>query len=1541
MKRSLMIAVFLVWCFVPLGQVQVLADPTGWQSVPGPLGGSVAALVMSPAYASDHTAFAGLRGRGVYRTVDGGNAWRPLGLLDQVIIDLAISPNFAADHTFFAAVGLGPGSYTVYRSTDGGATWLQPYLTPYADGFKTLSGLSISPNYSADHTVYALGTAETYRSTDGGLVFVKAGGWFASHQVTALAFSPVYATDHTLFAAVAGMGVMKSIDGGGAWTATSLNFNSTALAVSPNYATDQMLAAIDAVTGHLFASTDGGVTRRELSLSVRVEGKHTLLFSHTFVDDHVMLAASSGDLSAYRSDDSGETWIPVGGFVGGGVFALALSPNTALDARAFAGASSGLYTSSDRGISWSQDNHGLPRLSVHSLAIAPNDPGILLAGTSFFEHKHFNANTPIEADGNFQLSKDGGQTWQVVIGLIDRVQQVAFSPDFANDQRAFAVTGVIGQDGYAQGGIYRSFNGGVNWEAVLSNAPCTALALSPNFAVDHTAWAYASSGPLGAGVLRSTDRGETWSRLSTEIAAETIVPSSNYAVDHVLFASTADGRLQKSIDGGEHWTPILNHPITALAISPAYGASQTLYAGVKETPNSSGELYRSGDGGATWQLLNTGIPVAWNSQKSNISVLSFAADGSVLAGVTYGDGSGGTLVYRSSDGAQTWQALGSDLTEVSLFDLTSTFNGNDSDQRGALTFYASTNSAVWRIDQQQRDPTEPGAWQGSGLWGGRAGLLAVSPNFVDDGLVFSGEVNEYHASEWGPGLSKSSDGGQTWRSVSQSADGSIALGGEAVHAYTFSPNFAADQLVFASTSRGLYQSTNGGDTWRVIEGVYTGFPGGVRALVLAPDYPTSGEMIATGGWGTLVVSRDFGQTWSGLPVPSSGVATYSPNFTVDHTIFTSGNDIDRSTDRGLSWTPVLTQGGYLALSPQFGVDHTAFAASTSWSGGVSKTLDSGTTWTPVLTGYVRLYLSPQYGTDQTIFALSNIEAGPYGANILYRSINGGATWITKTIGLSTTNIGGLILSPAFNVDHLMYAPGTDGLYRSSNGGLTWSVVPDFAHGSVSTVVFSPGWPAQPYLLVGTSQSVYRSIDGGTTWARMQGVRLLNASPLALAANDAQWFTGSEDGVYTSADHGQTWSPLGSLSAYINELAVSPAYASDHTVFATTSCNGCSGVGINRTTDGGETWKYVRSSDYGGALAISPQYATDHTIYVLGRGVSRSSNGGDSWTPIGTWPNSAQTYRWIALPPNYPDDSTIFVASPGFWRLPPGETEWQPAASGILSTTDISAIAVAPNYTQSHTLLAATVDYEMDGGHSSVFRSEDGGVNWQRSDSGLPNADWRSLAFSPRYAADHTVYLVSPQRLYRSIDNGHSWVAVGATPADLWLNQVAVSHAGEVIVSSSSGVQQYRTGFRDILLNGDAEADSGWSLSADSAGYATEISYHAQHGLRLGLANGSNRPIDSFATQTVTIPISATLAQLTLRLYPVSSEASLAPHSQAITPGDAQYVRLTLSGTHGISATLLWTLSNAQAWQRTSFDLTSYAGQTIGLRLGVINRVYSQ
>ena len=255
MKRCLLIAFTVVLCVASIGIPPSSAAPPAWQLSDGPRGGSVAALALSPDYANDRTVFAGLRGRGIYRSIDGGETWQPSGLSDQVIVDLAISPHYATDQTLFAAAGLSPAGFNIFRSTDGGATWQTPYLTPYPYGFKPLIGLSISPDFASDHTLYALNGAETYKSSDSGLTFYKAGGWFASHTIMNLVLSPGYDVDHTLFAGVKNDQLYKSIDGGAHWSPAALGGDISALAISSNYGGDQTVGAVTAIDGRVHLST--------------------------------------------------------------------------------------------------------------------------------------------------------------------------------------------------------------------------------------------------------------------------------------------------------------------------------------------------------------------------------------------------------------------------------------------------------------------------------------------------------------------------------------------------------------------------------------------------------------------------------------------------------------------------------------------------------------------------------------------------------------------------------------------------------------------------------------------------------------------------------------------------------------------------------------------------------------------------------------------------------------------------------------------------------------------------------------------------------------------------------------------------------------------------------------------------------------------------------------------------------------------------------------------------------------------------------------
>jgi len=261
----------------------------------------VAALVISPHYATDHTFFAGLRGHGVYRTDDSGDSWRRASPPDWVVVALAISPDYATDETLFAATGLPTIGFHVYRSTDEGNSWQE--VTPAWSSPPNPPILAVSPDFVTDRTLYVLGGLDTYVSTDGGATFVEAGGWLAAHNVVTLAFSPAHATDRTLFALVRNEGLYKSTDGGTTWNPTGLSGDLSAFAVSPDYASDRTLIAANRSTGVLTISTDGGDTWTPAGVMLGTGGRHTLLFSPTFGTDRIILVASSTDPGLYRSDD--------------------------------------------------------------------------------------------------------------------------------------------------------------------------------------------------------------------------------------------------------------------------------------------------------------------------------------------------------------------------------------------------------------------------------------------------------------------------------------------------------------------------------------------------------------------------------------------------------------------------------------------------------------------------------------------------------------------------------------------------------------------------------------------------------------------------------------------------------------------------------------------------------------------------------------------------------------------------------------------------------------------------------------------------------------------------------------------------------------------------------------------------------------------------------------------------------------------------------------------------------------------------------------
>jgi len=226
---------------------------------------------------------------------------------------------------------------------------------------------------------------------------------------------------------------------------------------------------------------------------------------------------------------------------------------------------------------------------------------------------------------------------------------------------------------------------------------------------------------------------------------------------------------------------------------------------------------------------------------------------------------------------------------------------------------------------------------------------------------------------------------------------------------------------------------------------------------------------------------------------------------------------------------------------------------------------------------------------------------------------------------------------------------------------------------------------------------------------------------------------------------------------IDEILVSPAYASDATLFTV------NGNGLYRSLDNGVNWTQLRPGATHLDVAISPAYATDRTLFTgghqgegWGEGVMRSTDGGDTWQPM--WNNL--TYlriEEIALSPAYATDQTLFAYSP-YMHLATHEAGYalqRSTDAGLSWSTMLTATAASELPAPAEVISTAAepplpLRIAEDG--SRLESSSDGGQSWTPIDLDLP-ADYRLDALLP--SPDGSLYLLGDANLWRIRDNGAS------------------------------------------------------------------------------------------------------------------------------------------------------------------------------------------
>jgi photosystem II stability/assembly factor-like uncharacterized protein len=570
--------------------------------------------------------------------------WTPIGPDGGVVRSLAADPG--APGVLYAGTEGGG----VWRSLDGGRSWA---TTPEGLGAAPVLSLAASAG-----RVYAGNYYSMHVLGDGAAAWRQVGPFPFGPQ--AFAIDPGHPEQVWAAGENRGDGVLFSDDGGEQWRPKlRLTDPFRTLAIAPTVPPTVYAAGHEGI----FASTDTGINWRQLNprmnpadsageIEVDPEDAQTLYVtsflalwkttdggaswsrhpagaqtSHLLALPGVLLGVNGDGLR--RSEDGGATW----GFTSlpwWDVFSLVADPASPAGAW-LSVRGGGLMHTSDGGRTWvRRHGRGLRASSIQAFAFDPFRPRTLYASTVEYSP----AFSPVF---RMQRSVDAGASWTKPPTLLN-VRALTADPR----RPGTLVAGT-------PHGVSVSRDRGTHWQRVLTTREnVDSVLFDPRR--PETIWAG------GYGLWRSQDAGRTWERRPNppdalvSSAARRIYlspwtpeshPETLYLIDFYLDGLDVPGTLWRSADGGSTWEAIDQEYPVALAFDST--APGLLYVA-----DVFGDIRRSPDGGTTWETVASSV----GGGDRLTSLLLDPLDPSVLYVGTAGNG-----VWRSRDQGVTWQPL--------------------------------------------------------------------------------------------------------------------------------------------------------------------------------------------------------------------------------------------------------------------------------------------------------------------------------------------------------------------------------------------------------------------------------------------------------------------------------------------------------------------------------------------------------------------------------------------------------------------------------------------------------------------------------------------------------------------------------------------------------------------------------------------------------------------------------------------------------------------------------------------------------------------
>lgn len=573
-------------------------------------------------------------------------------------------------------------------------------------------------------------------------------------------------------------------------------------------------------------------------------------------------------------------------------------------------------------------------------------------------------------------------------------------------------------------------------------------------------------------------------------------------------------------------------------------------------------------------------------------------------------------------------------------------------------------------------------------------------------------------------------------------------------------------LRIASASGGLWETNNGqnvcisNNLTSLVIGSFDTKPGDVNTIIVG-----TGETYVKSGTGIFMTSNR-GTTWSELtlvPKPQTVFKVrYEPG-NVNNVHIAANTGYYKSTDGGVSWTRTFSS----VMVPDFEFNpanpNQIYAG--VWGDGIYTSTNGGNNWTEIT--------SP--GLPSSNIGRSDISIHSANPNIIYigiakndnngtlgtyKTTNGGTSWTTVTPDPSYLGNQGWydnIITVSPTDPNLVFAGGIM-LWGSTNGGSSWTELEtDDIHADQHCALWSSDGSS---ITIGNDGGLTVSTDGGDTWNTS-----INNFPITQyvnigvgVSNKNVLYGGSQDnGMSRTTNGGINWTQVQSGDG--GGVAIDPFNA--NTVYVTQGVYGGNWAFRRaKTTNGGLNWTLIDNGVDPSTQwynKIRTDLVNPYNLYNNASNyVYVSTNNGTAWTKLNP----------VAFPDNignlnvskFQTPAPVVYASLSPTGNPPftgrllrvyDNGVWSERSEGFPNNTTVKGVSPHPvDINKGYAYMAGFIAGQ------KVFKTTNRGVNWINISGNLPNVPMGDIV--PHPTDDSKLYAGTEFGCYRTTDGGMQW-----------------------------------------------------------------------------------------------------------------------------------------------------------------------------------------